>query len=104
MKAFRAARLDAKIRQLAFGVLRRLCGRIGHLPDSSLLSDKFYFSGMPRPSGGFADVRMGVFKGKDVAVKTLRVSEVDDKAKIRKVGKRVTPPRPRSLIHRTALL
>ena len=104
MKAFRVARLDTKLRQLAFGVLRRLCGRIGHLPGSYLLSAKFDLSGMPCASGGFADVRMGVFKGKDVAVKSLRVSEVDDKAKIRKVGTHVTLFHPGLLIHRTALL
>jgi hypothetical protein len=62
MKGLRAARLDTQIRQLAFIVLRRLCGRIGHLPDSYLLSDEFDLSGIPRTSGDFADVRMGVFK------------------------------------------
>ena len=66
-------------------MFRRLCGKIGHLPKSYLLSDKFDLSGMPCASGGFADVRMGVFKGKDVAVKSLRTSEVDDKGRIRKV-------------------
>ena len=59
---------------------------------------------MPRASGGFADIRMGVFKGEDVAVKSLRVSEVDDKAKIRKVRKQVILSHPGSLIRRTALL
>jgi hypothetical protein len=104
MKAFRAARLDTGLRQLAFGVLRRLCGSVGHLPDSYLLSAKFDLSGAPQASGGFSDVRMGVFKGKDVAVKTLRVSKMDDKAKIRKVGKHVTLSHPGSLMCRTALL
>jgi len=104
MKAFRAARLDSKLRQVAMDVLRKLCGRIGRLPDSYMLSEKFNVSGMPRTGGGFANVRMGVFNGKDVAVKTLRVSEVDDEAKIRKVGKQVTLSHPGSLIHRTALL
>jgi len=66
-----------------------LCGRMGYLPSSYLLSDKFDLSGMPRASGGCADVWMGVFKGKEVAVKILRVSEVDDEAKIRKVGKKL---------------
>lgn len=83
-RAFRAARLDSELRTIAFSVLRRLCGRIGHLPESYLLSDKFDLSGMPRASGGFSDVRMGVFKGKDVAVKSLRISEMDDKLKIRR--------------------
>ena len=104
IKAFRAARLDIKLRQLAFGVLRKLCGRIGHLPDSYLLSVKFDLSEMPRASGGFADVRKGVFEGKDIAIKSLRVSEVDDKAKIRKVGNQVILSHSGSLIHRTALL
>ena len=96
--------MDTQLHQLALGVLRRLCGRVGHLPDSYLLSDKFDLSGLPRVSGGFADVRMGVFKGKDVAVKSLRVSEADDKARIRKVGKQSTPSHLVSLIHGTALL
>jgi len=90
MKAFRAAELDTQLRTLALSVLRRLCSRIGHLPISYLLSDKYHVSESPRASGGFADVRMGVFKGKDVAVKSLRVSEMDDKVKIRKVGKQST--------------
>jgi serine/threonine protein kinase len=83
-RAFRAARLDNDLRAIAFGVLRRLCGRIGQLPESYLLSDKFDLSGIPRASGGFSDVRMGIFKGKDVAVKSLRVSEMDDKQRIRR--------------------
>ena len=86
VKAFRAARLETELRQLAFGVLRKLCGRIGHLPESYLLSDEFNLSGPPNASGGFADLRMGVFKGKNVAVKSLRVSRVDNKAGIRRVG------------------
>ena len=85
MKAFRAARLDNELRTIAFSVLRKLCGRIGYLPDSYLLSDKFDLSGMPRASGGFSDVRMGAFRGKDVAVKSLRISEMDDKLRIRRV-------------------
>ena len=101
MKALRVARLDTKLRGIAFSVLRRLCGRIGHLPDSYLLSDKFNLYGMPQVSGGFSNVRMGAFKGKDVAVKTLRVSKTDDRARVRKVGKQVTSSRSGSLIHST---
>ena len=37
-------------------------------------------------SGGFADVRCGTYLGRHVAVKTLRVTEYDDVAKIRKVS------------------
>ena len=85
VEAFRAARLEPEIRQLAFRVLRKLCGKAGHLPESYLLSHKFDLSEMPRAFGGFADLRKGVYKGKDVAVKSLRVHEADDKARIRKV-------------------
>ena len=104
MQAFRAAQLDAQLRQLAFSVLGGLCGRIGHLPDSYLLSAKFDLSGMPHASGGSADVRMRVFKGRDVAVKSLRVSVVGSEAKIRKVRRQAILSHPGSLIHRTALL
>jgi len=104
MQAFRAAQLDTRLRQLTFSVLRGLCGRIGHLPDSYLLSAKFDLSGMPHASGGFADVRMRVFKRRDVAVKSLRVSVVGSEAKMREIGKQVTLSRLVSLIHRTALL
>jgi hypothetical protein len=104
MKGLRAASLNTQLRQLALGVLRKLCGRIGHLPDSYLLPDEFDLSGMPRASGEFSDVRTGVFKGRDVAVKTLRISEADDKAKLRKVGKQVALSHPGLLIYRTALL
>ena len=69
---------------------------------SSVLSP--YSSKSREIRGGCPDVRMGVSKGKDVAVKSLRVSGVDDKSKIRKVGKQVTLSHPGSLIHRTAFL
>ena len=104
VKAFRAARLDNELRQLAFVVLRRLCGRIGHLPDSYVLSDKFDLSGLPRASGGFADLQLGVFKGKNVAVKSLRVSEADNKVKIRKVRNQAAPSHLGSLTHHIVLL
>ena len=103
-KAFRAAKLETELRQIAFVVLRKLCGKTGYLPKSYLLSDKFDLSGLPHASGGFADVRMGVFKGKDVSVKTLRVSGPDDGVKIRKVGDQAKPSLLDSLIRHTALL
>ena len=85
VKVFRAARLETEPRQLAFNILRKLCGKIGYLPESYLLSDEFDLSGLPCASGGFADIRKGVFKGKTVVVKSLRIAEMDDKARIRKV-------------------
>ena len=90
MKAFRASPLDNELRGLAFSILRKLSNRIGRLPESYLLSDKFDISGEVIASDGFSDVRMGVFKGKNVAVKTLRVSVTDDKTKIRRVREQAT--------------
>ena len=105
VKALRAARLDPELRRVAIGVLRRLCGRVGHLPESYLLSDKFDLSGMPRASGGFADVWKAEFRGKvKIAIKCLRVSDVDDKARIRKVGKQAASSYLDSLTRRAALL
>ena len=85
MKAFRAARLKPELQNITLAVLRILCGRIGCLPNSYLLPRRFDLSGTPRAFGGFADIRAGVFKGKDVAIKSLRVPEVDEKITIRKV-------------------
>lgn len=85
-KAVRTTRLEPELHALAFSVLRRLCGSVGCLPESYLLPNEFDLSGLPRVSGGFADVRMRVFEGKNVAVKSVRVSEMDNKARIRKVG------------------
>ena len=56
-----------------------------HLSKSYLLSDKLDLFGLPLASGSFANVRMGVFEGNTVVVKTLRVSEMDGNARIRKV-------------------
>lgn len=69
--------------------LRFHCSRIscGHLPDSYLLSDKSDISGTPRPSGNFADIRMGVFKGKGVV-------ELGDRMKTCKIGIRATASHP----------
>ena len=90
MKAFRAVRLERELRFLAFNALTRLCGRIGRLPESYLLPNELDLSGLLRASGGFAEVRVGVSRGKYVAIKSLKVSEVDDEMRIRKVGDQTT--------------
>jgi hypothetical protein len=95
----RAAEPEIELRTIAFSVLRRLCGRIGHLPESYLLFDNFNLSEMSYSSGGFTDVRMGVFNGKEVAVKSLRITMLDDKPRIRKVGNRAAAPHAGSLTH-----
>ena len=94
MKAFRASPLDNELRQLAFSILRKLSNRIGHLPESYPLSDKFDISGRVVASGGFVDVREGAFQRKNVAEKAPRVLLTDDKAKVCRVRKRTTHSLP----------
>ena len=97
IKAFRAVQLDNELKTIVFSVLIQLCGRVAHLPNSYLLSDKFGLSGISHTSSGFSDVRKGSFKGRSVAVKTLRVSESGDKLEIRKVENQATGSCPGSL-------
>ena len=103
-KAFRALRLDSELKTITFSVLKKLCGRMGHLPSSYLLSRKFDLSGMPHASGDSSDLQKGTFKGKDVAVKSLRISELDDKTRIRKVGNQATVSCPALFTLCTAIL
>ena len=103
-KALRAAKLESGLKVVALNVLRKLCGRIGHLPNSYLLSHKFDTSGIPHASGGFSDVWKGSFKGKNVAVKSLRITESDDKNRIRKVRNSATAPCSGSLTNCAAFL
>ena len=103
-KTLRTVELEVELQRTTFSVLRRLCARIGHLPESYLLPDKFDLSGMPHTFGGFADVWKGVLRGKDVAVKSLRVSVMDDKSGIRKVANKATISHASSLTYYVALL
>jgi len=49
-------------------------------------------SSQPHTSGGFADIRQGKYRGRTVAVKTLRVGTSDNFEKIRKVSGMVVFP------------
>ena len=62
-----------------------LAGRCGRLPDSVIIPEKIEVSNKILASGGFADVRCGRYMGHLVAVKTLRVAELDDFQKLREV-------------------
>jgi len=104
VKALRAGQLERELRLLAFTILRRLCSRIGHLPDSYLLSNNLELSQFLCGSSDCSDLRMGVFKRRNVAVKTLRVPEMDDEARVRKVGNQAVSSYIGSLTDLTALL
>ena len=80
------------------------CGRIEHLSNSHPSSNKFDLSGMPYAAGP-VNIQMGVFKGRDVALKSLGVSKMDDKIKTGRLEtKPQLPVQARLLTHRTALL
>jgi hypothetical protein len=65
--------------------MRKLCEECGTLPTSHILTDSLEMIGdKPHRLGGIADVWRGRFKGRDVAVKALRVT--DDLVKVQKVG------------------
>ena len=67
--------------------LRRLCGRASLLPKSISLSESDIERTTTTPScgGGFADVYEGVYLGKPVALKVLRVYGKDNIRKVQKV-------------------
>ena len=79
-------RLKTAEKQAFFAVLRRLAGLHGRLPDSMMITENIEIEGENLVSGGFADVRTGRYMGHLVAVKTMRVAELDDVLKIRKVS------------------
>jgi len=62
-----------------------LAGLHGRLPSSFAIVDKFEVSDKFLASGGFADVRTGVYENRPVAVKTLRVSLGSVMNKVRNV-------------------
>lgn len=65
------------------------------MPESIVITDEKGLStrGQPQVSGGFADVKTGKYKGRTVAVKTVRVATTDNFSKIRQVGgKRILLP------------
>ena len=69
--------------------LRRLAESHRQLPDSMIITEKIETSDMILASGGFADIRSGMYMGHLVAVKTMRVVMWDNLVKIRKVDTNV---------------
>ena len=72
-----------------FVTLRRLAAAHGRLPDSMMITEEIEVSEKILASGGFADVRTGKYMGHLVAVKSMKVAELDDLSKLRKVRIRV---------------
>jgi hypothetical protein len=59
--------------------LQKLCGAFCLLPESYVISDGLEITN-PEPvaSGRFADVYQGIYKGRSVAIKTLRLPDVEE--------------------------
>ena len=80
-------KLRASEKQVFFSSLRRLAGKHARLPQSMIITGEIDFSGSDHltTSGGFADIKQGLYEGSTVAVKTLKVRMTDNFDKIRKV-------------------
>ena len=73
-------------KQAFFVTLRRLAERRGRLPDRMRVTEEINVSDEIHAYGGFGDVRPGMYKGRHVAVKTMRVTAPANFPKIRKVS------------------
>ena len=72
-------------KQAFFVALRRLAERHGLLPSRMRISGGIEISDELLASTGLADLRSGRYRGRTVAIKTLRVTARDDFVRIRKV-------------------
>ena len=80
--------LHASEQQAFFSTVIELSGKHARLPGSMVITDEVNFSTCRNSliAGGFADIQPGNYRGRTVAVKTLRLSMKDDLEKIRKVS------------------
>ena len=79
--------IPGRQKSIALRILRRLCGTFEKLPHSCLIGDELQINdGLPVETHAYADLRKGVWRGEDVAVKLLRFAPDDDRAKITKVS------------------
>ena len=87
VQVLRQETIPNDLKGIAFSVLRRLCGTSQKLPNSCLVGKELKINGeIPFAKRIYSDLWRGDWNGKDVAVKLLRFSEDDDRAKITKVS------------------
>ena len=79
--------LTPRLRKKCLSALYRICGRQGLLPSSLQIPLCHDRSGRALYSGGYADVWMGEYQGRKVAVKVLRVYSASNLEKIIGVGR-----------------
>ena len=87
-QAFDLPDLAPWLRRKCLTTLCRICGHRGLLPRSLQILQCYNRSDIPRAKGGYADVWMGNYQGRQVAVKVLRVYSTTDLVKITRVGGR----------------
>ena len=78
--------LKSTEKQAFFIMLTKLAGYYGRLPDSMIITEKIEVEDKILVSDGFSDTRRGRYMGHLVAVKTLRVTDLDDFPKLREVS------------------
>jgi hypothetical protein len=78
--------LKPQIRRRCLRFLYDICGRDALLPRSLTLPFSYDTTEHPLTHGGFADVWKGQYQGREVAVKVLKVYEIDDLDETRKVS------------------
>ena len=64
---------------------RKIARQTGALPSSFLLTGVKRTSDFPLAGGGFADIYIGKYAGRDVALKVLRLFEGEEEKKKQKV-------------------
>ena len=78
--------LSSKLRKKALSALCKVCGRQALLPRSLQIPPCYDRSDEALHRGGYADVWMGEYEGRKVAVKVLRIFTTSDINKTTSVG------------------
>ena len=85
-QALNSPSITPRLRRQYMIVLRKLCSKCKILPVSHILDQELTKTNeLPYANGGFADVYRGLYKGNQVAIKSLRISSQDDPEKVKMV-------------------
>jgi hypothetical protein len=66
--------------------MTRICGRQAYLPKSLAIPLSYNPVEIPQSRGGYADMWKGVYRGREVAIKTIRIYQTSDWDQVRRVG------------------
>ena len=84
--------LKPQLRKKALSALCKICGRQDLLPRTLQIPRCYDQSDDPPYTGGYANVWMGEYQGRKVAVKVLRVLLTSDLDKLTRVGHSKSSP------------